>query len=168
MQSTPYLPKQRCRRFPGMILLLIAAGLIGCDEPPTLDPPEVRWGQDVCSACSMIISEDRYASAIVSIVNDERHVHLFDDLGEMFEVPAPTTASYRRWVCDAQTRDWIDAETAIYVRSAALHTPMGRGIAAFEDEADAKTLQAEVGGELLQADDLAIAHPPPASPTPTP
>ena len=146
-------------------LLACLAALVSCGKPPTLDPPQVRWGQDVCVECSMILSDDRYAGAIVVIENNERQIHLFDDIGEMIASKTKYEAPFKRWTCDAQTRQWIDADTAFYVRSPKLHTPMGYGVAAFGQASQAQKKQNDVDGELLRFDDFATpvkhTHPKP-------
>lgn len=143
-----------CRGLSVLTLLVTSIALTGCGESPTLDPPDVRWGQDVCAECGMILSETRYAAAVIYLVDGERNVRLFDDIGEMFEIDDPPRHDVRYWVGDAGTERWIDAETAVFVRSPAIHTPMGRGVAAFADEADAEKLRAETDGVLLRFADL--------------
>lgn len=142
-----------------LVLLICSLGLVSCADEPTLDPPEVRWGQDVCAECGMILSDDRYAAAVVAIHDGERHEYLYDDLGEMLAHPPDTKGSTRQWARDMQTRLWIDASTAYYVRSRLLHTPMGYGVVAFANPQDAKALSDENGGELLTLHDLSAADP---------
>ncbi len=136
------------------LLMLVFTGIAGCGEPPTLDAPVVNWGQDVCVDCGMILSDERYAAAVVTIEQGERQVHLFDDVGEMVTSRRKFADPSKRWVRDAQARQWIDAESAFYVRSTQLHTPMGFGVAAFADAAHAQAKRDEVDGEQLRAGDF--------------
>jgi nitrous oxide reductase accessory protein NosL len=60
---------------------------------------------------------------------------------------------------------WIRAETAYYVRSSNLTTPMQSSLAAYNSSEKAKALAAEVQGEILTFDQLlAYYRETPASP----
>ena len=102
----------------------------------------------------MILSDDRYAAAVVTIHKGERHEYLYDDLGEMLAHPPSTQGDVKQWARDNQTRQWIDASTAYYVRSRRLHTPMGYGVVAFANLQDAEALRDKIEGELLALSDL--------------
>ena len=151
---------RRCRLTRRQFLLatmlpVVGAVVGGCErrEDP-LTPPSIRYGEDVCAACNMIISDPAYASAYRVAGGNAR---LFDDLGEMVVFmrtsPEPAVATF---VHHYETRDWLTAEDAIYVQSSALQTPMGFGVAATASQDEARLLAERVGGhtytfqELLQ------------------
>ena len=51
---------------------VLAAGLIlasGCGRRSDTGPPELHYGQDVCAACNMIVSEERFAAAVVARID---------------------------------------------------------------------------------------------------
>jgi len=130
-----------------------AAALLaaGCSRGPSDGPPTVHFGQDVCAACTMIVSEQRFASAIVP--DDGRGDPLvFDDLGCLFawEERNPEVPVFARWVHDHDGPDWVRAEAAWYVRSPEIRSPMGSGVAAFAGEAGARALRAERGGDVSE------------------
>lgn len=133
-------------------LIVAAALLAGCGEAPTLDAPDVRWGQDTCDVCGMILSDERFAGAVVTIEAGERRVALFDDIGEMLaaqrRAPSPPKYPQRLWVTDSDTKQWIDAESAHYLKSDQLHTPMGFGVAAYADAQVARDAQEQWGGQV--------------------
>jgi copper chaperone NosL len=115
-------------------------------------PPEIRYGEDVCADCNMIISDPRYASAYLYEVGDGRHASLaFDDIGDMVRHAAahPEHAIAAWYVHDYTSEAWIDATTANYVYSADLQTPMAWGMAAHGTASAAEKMAAEVGGEVL-------------------
>ncbi len=142
-----------------VFMLALCLLLTSCGDAPTLDPPIVRWGQDVCAECGMILSDDRYAAAVVAIHDGERHEYLYDDLGEMLAHPPKTEGAVKQWARDMRTRQWIDASRAHYIRSRTLHTPMGYGVVALNDLQDAQALRDEAGGELLTMHDWSDTGP---------
>lgn len=132
-----------------LILLLSACGG-GTVDPNT--PPEIVYGEDVCQRCGMIISDDRFAAALVveNAANDYEQL-LFDDAGEMFAYAADNSQSkiVSWFVHDFNSREWLDATSAWFVVADSLQTPMGFGVAAFAQESEAQALAQEWGGEAL-------------------
>lgn len=126
-----------------------------CARGPSDGPPVVHFGEDACAACTMIVSEQRFAAAIVP--DDGRGDPLpFDDIGCLFawEARNPDAPVRARWVHDHGGSEWVHAETAWYVRSPELRSPMGSGVAARAEEAGARELRDERGGDVLDWDAL--------------
>lgn len=148
--------------------MLVAAGMLsGCSEVDANLPPAITYGVSVCADCGMIISDERYATALV--VEDERgrpEALLFDDAGDqiIYEREVSTGAVLGRWVHDQKTHAWLRAESAWYVRADALPTPMASGIAAFTHQSDAERVATELSGVVLTFEQLWFAP----APTPTP
>jgi nitrous oxide reductase accessory protein NosL len=136
------------------LCVVLALALTACgaaaDAEPT--PPTIHYGEDLCELCNMIISEERHAAAYVT---EDGHGHAFDDIGDMLrahrEMQEEVTAFF---VHDYEDRAWIRAETAHYVLSANLTTPMASGLAAFSAPEGAKALAAELQGQVLTFDEL--------------
>ena len=141
--------KRPIRLIAHVFMLALCLPLMSCGDAPTLDPPEVRWGQDVCAECGMILSDDRYAAAVVAIHDGQREVFLYDDVGEMLAHPPKTGGDVRYWARDMRARGWIDATSAHYVRAQSMHTPMGYGVAALTDPREAQKLRDETDGQVL-------------------
>jgi copper chaperone NosL len=136
------------------VLLLGAAALCvaGCGRSDSGEPPAINYGVSVCIECDMIISDDRFASA--AVIRDERgrlEPLLFDDVGDQirYERRHADQTVVARWVHDADTSEWLDAERAFYVRSMEIHTPMASGIAAFGTQAAASERADAVGATVL-------------------
>jgi copper chaperone NosL len=145
--------RPRARAFLTRLTLSCAAAiaLAGCGGGDDLGPPEIHFGQDTCHACGMIIEDDRYAAAVVSLnASGDLERHAFDDAGEMLEAAQPAGAkTVRRYVRDASTRQWVDADKATFAKTRDLHTPMGSGIAAYADPAAARAAVEAHGGSVL-------------------
>jgi len=136
--------------------LLMSVPAAGCRREAELAPPEIRYGESVCVECDMIISDERFAAAILVEGPRGPEARLFDDIGDLFayESGRPELRVLARYVHDLGTREWLDAESAVFLRSPALHTPMVSGIAAFAARADAERQNAETPGEILSLDEL--------------
>lgn len=140
------------RRFAMLIVMVIAIGLNGCgsrtSEP---QPPTIHYGQDT-SEMGMIISDPRFAAAIIPTQGDPI---LFDDIGELCRFrqihQQPVLAQF---VHDFHDTRWLRAEQSWYLLSPQVRSPMGWGLAAFGDEATALQAQAERGGTVLTWGDL--------------
>lgn len=127
-------------------LIALAAGFLaatlaaGCQRLAVISPPPIHFGQDVCAFCSMTIDDPRFAAALIYRTSSGREkTAIFDDIGCMlaWQRQHPADRTIAAFVHDYKTRQWIVAGRAWYVRSPAIHTPMGWGIAAGSSQADA-------------------------------
>ena len=136
----------------GLVILLAAA----CNSGPDLDqPPTIRYGEDSCERCLMIINEARFAAAYVTADGTARR---FDDIGGMLAYDAEMhedVAVY--WVHDFDSEEWLKAEEAHFVKSDEQITPMGFGIVAFDDHAQAEEWAAEREAMVMDFSQLAAA-----------
>jgi nitrous oxide reductase accessory protein NosL len=132
-------------------LLVLGAASAGCGKETGVAPPQIRYGQDTCAVCGMIISDERFAAGLVIGTAPRYQALAFDDLGCLlgYERSAPDAVVAARYVRDFQAPQWRDAGTATYVHGPALHSPMGFNLAASETAADARALAAARGGDVL-------------------
>lgn len=136
------------------ILLLVVTACGGNAEAAPV-PPEIHYGQDLCEFCGMIISDPRYAAGYLTADGED---HLFDDIGNMFQSHLQKQDEVRAFfVHDYKTQRWIRAETAHYMLSPKLLTPMLHGLAAFPTAEEAEVLAAELEGKVLTFDEV-MAH----------
>lgn len=110
--------------------------------------------EDMCARCKMAISEKRYA---VEFLTEDGMAYKFDDTACL--VSAMQDRRGRDdiavvYVVDYSTRQWLTADSAWFVRSPELKTPMGSGIAAFGDRAAADAAAAHYQGEILRFNDI--------------
>jgi copper chaperone NosL len=136
-------------------LILSAAVLLitACSSEPEFEqPPDIRYGEDVCDRCMMIINEARYATAYVTSSGETRR---FDDIGGMLRYDKDMeeeVAVY--WVHDYETEEWLKADNAYYVTDTGLHTPMGFGIIAFTTLERAESWAENEGGMVMDFSEL--------------
>lgn len=131
---------------------LALGALAGCAPDDPGAPPDIVYGDAVCDFCNMIISDERFACA--TIVLDERArsaPRLFDDLNcqAMDEAARDGETIVARWVHDHATGEWTRAESATFVASPTLRTPMASNTAAFADRARAVEAAQEWGASTL-------------------
>ena len=137
-----------------VVPLVILAGLlvVSCSPEANLEePPEIRYGEDTCDRCLMIINEARFAAAYTTADGQTRR---FDDIGGMVaynEEMTEDVAVY--WVHDFDTEEWLKADLAFYVKSDYL-TPMGFGIVAFAEQDRAENWATEIEGMVVTFDEL--------------
>jgi len=140
--------------FRKLIPFLLLSLLIACspqNEEP--HPPELMLGSDTCEACGMLVSEAKYAAATLV---EGGHTHKFDDLAEMFIFQAkhPEDVVEAWFVHDSNTETWLRGETAYYVKSTQIHSPMNYGVAAFDAREMAEAFSADVNGEVFTFDEI--------------
>ena len=137
----------------GLFVLLVSWLLAGCAPAAKgSEPPEIHYGEDLCSDCGMIINEPRFASGYTYEAEPGRfESFIFDDIGDMLLHMQKKQAlkPVGWWVHDFDSEEWIDATAAYYVMSDQIKTPMFHGIIAYKDQAAAQQKADEVGAAVL-------------------
>lgn len=128
---------------------VLAVAVSGCG---TDGPPVVRFGQEACSHCRMIVSDDRFAATARTPAGDSLK---YDDVCCLVDHAASDPERMtRRWVRGYQSGRWHEADTMHFVYGPTLQTPMGSGLAAVETQAEADTLATAWGGRVLRFHEL--------------
>ena len=138
----------------GAVLLavsLLAIALNGCGGREADGPPAVRLGDSVCDQCNMIISDARWATA--TIIDGPRggEPRLFDDFNCQvnFEREQSAQAVLARWSHSHATSEWISTESAQFLISPEIRSPMGSRMAAFGSASEAAAAESELAGEVV-------------------
>jgi copper chaperone NosL len=128
-------------------LALLFTALTACQSSVDLEqPPDIRYGEDVCDLCGMIISEARFAAGYITAEGETRR---FDDIGNMVAYHLEMGEDVAVfWVHDYETAVWLRADEATLAYVADLITPMGSGLVAFADP-DAAAEAVAGGGEVM-------------------
>jgi copper chaperone NosL len=128
-----------------------------CSNENIFKPVEIKYGQDICEACSMIISEKEYSAQY--LLQDDK-VKKFDDIGCMIhylndnKLESDIAAFFVR---DYIHKNWINVGTAHFMHSDKIITPMGHGIVAFSNEQDLKNIKLKIEGKYLGGFEETIA-----------
>jgi copper chaperone NosL len=145
-----------------LILLFLLFLLAACAQGATeLKAPEIRYGEDVCADCNMIISDPRFASAYAYEVGPGRYQSvLFDDPGDMLNFAGKnSTHKVVAWyVHDYETKEWTDATTASFLVSGDVETPMASGIVSFASRDRAEAMAYSLGTEVIDWNTLQAKH----------
>lgn len=135
--------------------------LASCQQAPLSGPPELKLGHQECGDCGMLINEDRCCAAILVDADSGHREHiLFDDIGCLLEYKStkPATKVIEHWVRDYSARSWVKSESAFYLMSEAIRTPMGSWIVAFASRQAAEAVQKENEGRILSWDEVIDAR----------
>lgn len=149
------------------LLWLVPLTLIvaGCNQPTAIVPPEIHYGRETCADCGMILNDPHYAAAVAFRTEPDAPAQsaVFDDIGCLLswrqrhsEAQVVVT-----WVKDVNTAAWLEAASAVYVKSDQFSTPMGSGVVAGSTVSDFAKLPAQspvlTWSNLLNADSLNVA-----------
>ncbi len=109
-------------------------------------PAPIRYGQDACSHCRMTIVDDRFSASLLtpkgrtlSFDAVECLVAYLNEHGTQ-EGDVIVVADY------ASPGTMADAATARYLRSDAINSPMGGGLASFARADSCETVRRRLGG----------------------
>ncbi len=124
----------------------------------TENPPVIRYGEDMCDNCKMIINDPRWAAAAYTQTGKAVR---FDDIGGLagYLQTHPDDSLKKIWFHDYYTQRWITADSAVLVLSPRLKTPMAFGVAACRDSQAAARLADEVNGTITSLKDY-LGNPP--------
>lgn len=134
-----------------LMVIVISMMAIGCT---TRDEtfPRIRYGEETCDRCRMIISERRFASAYRT--NDDI-LRKFDDLGCAVLHRVEQDEQIKQfWAYDYEETAWLDRSQIFFVHSKDLLTPMGYGIVAVKTEEEARRLAENTNGQIVEFDRL--------------
>ena len=136
------------RRAAGAVCCILGLLVIGCQAPRANQPPQIRYGEETCAFCGMLISEERFAAALTTVTGD---TEAFDDIGCLLRALAqPDRSGARVWVHDYRSGRWLEAPRAVFVHSDDVPTPMGGGLFAFSTQEAAEQFAREVHGTVMR------------------
>ncbi len=124
--------------------------LMACGEPR---PQPIQYGSDECAYCRMIVTDAEFAS---QVLNNQGRSFKFDSIECMaaYDITNQDPENiHSRWVPDFHDRDeWLEAESAVYLHSETLRSPMGLFLSSYADRQTAEEMKEEYGGEVIDYD----------------
>jgi copper chaperone NosL len=121
----------RCYSF--SLYAILGLVLSACSGEPETGPVEVRWDQNNCEHCRMMLSDPHFAAQIRYFPEAKRsRVVKFDDIGcatlWLQDQQWKDDPKTQIWVTDHRSGEWIDARQATYIRKK--NSPMGYDLGA--------------------------------------
>lgn len=114
--------------------------------------PQALEAHDACASCRMAISQPRYAA---QVVDKNGTAYKFDEIGCLLHFLSRHDLPGRRvYVMDYVNQKWLEAESAVFVKSAAFETPMASGLAAFRDQSAAHQFLKSNPGQTMGFSEL--------------
>jgi copper chaperone NosL len=133
-------------------LSLLSLLIVGCEAPHADRPPQIRYGEETCASCGMLISEERFAAALTTSTGETR---TYDDLGcVLHDLTERDRSMAHVWVHDHDSGRWLQAQRAVFVRSHEVPTPMGGGLFAFSTQEAAERFAHDVHGTVVRFEQL--------------
>lgn len=119
------------------------------------EPAEIHYGSDECAHCKMMITDNRFASQMVT---EKGKAYKFDAIECMTayarEHPETSDGALRYVSNYNEGGTWLPATKAQYVKSEVVNSPMGESLLAFPSPEEAKQHIAERPGKLLEWEEL--------------
>lgn len=134
------------KKFQWLLISLIGSFLgEGCAPSPA----PIRYGQDNCANCQMLVMDARFGAELVT---DKGKIYVFDSIECLaWYREVPPDAVHSRWVTAYDVPGTlIDAAGASYLSSENLRSPMGVNLSAFRDGQTAASYQQNHGGDVLR------------------
>ncbi|WP_312819594.1 nitrous oxide reductase accessory protein NosL [Kaistella carnis] len=119
--------------------------LMACAEK---GPQEIAVGKDQCDNCKMTISDQKYATELLT---EKGRIYKFDDISCLkdYESSNPENAkNAKTYVVDFPTGEFIETNTATLIKGGEIKSPMGGNTQAFKDKATAEKSAATLGATL--------------------
>lgn len=135
-----------------VVALWVFAGFLsGCGSGESL--PRVRYGEDACASCRMIINDPQYGCVIETADGEFRK---YDDFNCMFlDVDGEKLTPKRYFVPNyAKPDEWLDGTQAYYVRADDLQTPMGGRVLALPQHEQAEAEAKRLNGKVLRFEEV--------------
>ncbi|GMV54051.1 MAG: hypothetical protein D8M52_04330 [Chlorobi bacterium] len=132
-------------------LLLTLLFLVACSEPA---PRGINYDKEQCASCKMGITDQKFGAEIVT---KKGKIFVFDAPECMINyIQAGTVSSddvHSLWVTNfLEPGTLIKAETACYLHSDMIHSPMTLDVAAFKDSATCEKVRLNFAGDVLNFD----------------
>lgn len=115
----------------------------------------IRYGEDICTYCSMTIVDKGHASQLVT---DKGKNYKFDATECMIKYLEEQKNEEQMW--RILSADYlhpgalIEAQTAFFVISEDINSPMGASLITLEKEEEADQIKKEIGGEIYDWDNV--------------
>jgi copper chaperone NosL len=128
------------------ILCIVLIIFVSC----SVDKTDIKYGEEVCSHCHMVIMDGRYGAELVT---NKGKAYKFDAMECLinYKLSNPEVAQdlNSEWTnIYTDKNNLYNASNCVYLRSPELSSPMGAYLNAFEDQKSAEEYRDKHGGVI--------------------
>jgi len=118
-------------------------------------PESIDYGSDACQFCKMTIMDTNYGAELIT---PKGKIFKFDAVECMINFTtrnSDQSEGAALYVINYNDpHNWLSTESAMFLRSQKLPSPMGQYITAFESLEAAKVVQQQMGGEIQNFEEV--------------
>lgn len=138
------------------IFLLSLTLLVACSQ----EPAEIHYGSDECAQCKMMITDNRFATQIVTSKGRAIKFDAIECLTAYRRQHNDELEGAKLWVSNfGSPGEWLPAQEALYVQSEVINSPMGASLLALPSMQKAKSHIGKNPGTLLNWEEVAEIKP---------
>jgi copper chaperone NosL len=128
--------------------MIVGTFWIACNN----EPVPIRFNEDQCAYCQMIISDKRFGSELITNKGKNYKYDSIECLAAYIIENKKGTEDYQSiWAIDFKyPENFVDASKAWYLQSDLLKSPMGLNFSSFADKTDAQNVQNVFPGKLIR------------------
>jgi copper chaperone NosL len=132
--------------------IIVTTIFVSCSK----EPVPIRFNEDQCAYCQMIISDQRYGTELITT---KGKIYKFDSIeclaAYIIEEKKGTNDLQSIWTIDFKYPEkFIDATKAWYLHSDLLKSPMGLNLSSFTEKNAAENAKNVFPGELIRWDEV--------------
>jgi len=114
-----------------------------------VEPEEINYGKDGCNFCSMTIVDNQHAAELVTAKGKVYKYDAIECLINDLKTRNSTEVGMLLVNDYSNPGDLISADSATFLISQGVPSPMGAFLSGFSNKADAEAVKSESGGELF-------------------
>ena len=135
-----------------LLIFIITILFVSCSK----EPVPIRFNEDECAYCQMIISDQRYGTELITT---KGKIYKYDSIeclaAYLIEEKKGTDDLQSIWTIDFKFPEkFVDATKAWYLHSELLKSPMGLNLCSFKDKNSAENIKNVFPGELIRWQDV--------------
>lgn len=131
-----------------IVITVLLILLPGCSK----DPVDIQYGTQQCVNCEMNIADRSFAAQFITDKGKPFFFDAVECLAEWHNENKGLVTGGRAYIQHYRTQVWILAESAYFLQSEALKSPMGLNAAAFSAPEEYKDLKTGIFRELRFSD----------------
>lgn len=131
-------------------LLVIIILFVNCSK----SPEPIKYGHDSCENCRMLITDHKYGSELIT---SKGRIYKFDSIECLadYSIKLENSVIGSMWVTNfSNPHELINVNTAIFLKSENLRSPMGLNLSAFSSYPEMENIKKQYGGDKIQWNDL--------------